>query len=232
MSSPRPGSVTAAAVLSIIYGSLFTLCGLCGVVLLLAQGVMGKTFLERGDAAQQKLKKEIEEALQADVPGYQVVGAANKILGLGEAVALLCAGIGLLNLRFWARTLALWTCLVAISHTLFQAVYQSVFVLPALNRVFREVVPGILMNPRAAGDFEAADFLRLVMTLTVIAWVIVYVVLIVYLVIIMVLLCRRNVRPAFAAAAAAPPLDSGIPPSAYEDDPGWSTDPKDEGYYR
>jgi hypothetical protein len=27
----RPGSVTAAAVLAIIYGSLFTICGLCGV---------------------------------------------------------------------------------------------------------------------------------------------------------------------------------------------------------
>jgi len=233
MSSPRPGSVTAAAVLSIIYGSLLTLCGLCSLVMLVAQGAIGENLLGGGNPVQKKLKKEIEDVMRRDVPGYQVVGPVNNILSLGEAIALLCAGIGLLNMRSWARSLALWICLVIIAHTIFHGVYQSVFVIPALNRLFQEVLPPFLVAQNAdPKDFQVLESLRMVTTLAAIMTVIIYVLLVVYLVIIVVLLCRQHVRSAFVAAAAGQPLDSQSRPGVYEDEPYWGTDQKDEGNYR
>jgi hypothetical protein len=236
MPSPRPGSVTAAAVLSIIYGSLFTLCGLCGMFSLVAQGAMGKNFMAGGDPVQEQLQKEMEAALRNDVPGYQAVQAGGTILGLAEAVALLCAGIGLLSMQSWARKLALIVCLVTIATTILQAVYQTVFVIPALNKAFQEILPP-LMQRQNAGP-QVAQLLQLtqtVMTLVAVIMAVIYFVLIVYLFIIVMLLNRHHVKAAFAAAAAGLPVgpaDSGVPPGAYEDDPGWGQDPKDDWRYR
>jgi hypothetical protein len=237
MPSPRPGSVTAAAVLSIIYGSLFTLCGLCGMVSLVAQEAMGKNLFGGDDPVREKLQKEVEAALRNDVPGYQAVDVGGKILGLGGAVALLCAGIGLLSMRSWARKLALIVCLIAIAATILQAVYQAVLVIPAMNKVLQEVLPPFLARQQDLAP-QAAEVLRLmptVMTLFAVGMAILYFVLVVYLFIIFMLLNRQHVRAAFAAAAAgtdARPPDQDVPPGAYEDDPGWGQDPKDDWRYR
>lgn len=236
MPSPRPGSVTAAAVLSIIYGSLFTLCGLCGMVGLVAQGAMGKNFMGGGDPAQEQLQKEMEDALRKDVPGYQAVQAGSTILSLGEAVALLCAGIGLLSMQSWARRLALIVCLVTIATTILLAVYQTIFVIPALNKAFQDILPPFMARQNAGPQVaQLLELTRTIMTLIAVAVAILYFVLIVYLLIIVMLLNRQHVRAAFVAAAAGLPAGPGeaeTPPGAYEDDPGWGQDPKDDWRYR
>src|SRR4051794_25000774 len=107
MTVVRPGSVTAAGVLAIIYSSLFTLCGLCGLISLLAQGAMGGNFMGAGDPAQAELQKQLQDALERDVPAYQAFQIGGAVLGLAEAIPLLVAGIGLLAMLRWARTLAL-----------------------------------------------------------------------------------------------------------------------------
>jgi hypothetical protein len=236
MAQRRPGSVTAAAVLSIIYGSLFTLCGLCGMVSLVAQGAIGKNFMGGGDPMQEKLQKDLEAALRNDVPAYQAFNAASTIISLAEAIALLCAGIGLVSMQSWARRLALIVCLITIATTILNAVYQTVFVIPALNKVFQEELPRLLQQQNAGAQAaEVLQLLRTMMTLIAVGMAILYFVLIVYLLIIVLLLSRQHVRAAFAAAAAGfpgEPYDSENPPGAYEDDPGWGQDPKDDWRYR
>ncbi len=223
MPSFRPGSVTAAAVLSIIYGSLFTLCGLCGVVSLAAQGAMGKNFLAGGDPMQVQLQKQLEDALQREVPGYQAFQVVGTIISLGEALALLIAGIGLLSMQPWARTLAIVVCLIAMVSTGFQAVYQSAFIIPAMNKAFQVALPAAL--PQGAGP-QAAEVLRVLrtmMTLIAIVTVILYGLILIYLVIIVVLLSRAHVRAAFETSALAgfEGLTDQERRSSYEDDRGW-----------
>ena len=101
MRSQRPGSATAAAILAIIYGSLFTLCGLCGAASLVMQGGMGKNFMGGADPNQARIQKQLEDTLKRDIPGYQAFQVGGTIVGLGEALALLLAGIGLLNMQPW-----------------------------------------------------------------------------------------------------------------------------------
>lgn len=235
MASPRPGSVTAAAVLCIIYGSLGTLCGLCGVMALVGQGAFGKNFMGGGDPVQVKMQQEMEAALRNDIPGYVAIDAGGKILGLAEAVALLVAGIALVSMQPWSRRLALIVCLVAILSAIFQAVYATAFIIPAMNKVFQDVLPPILRQQNAGPQAaEVLQLLRTMMTLVTVGVVILYFVVVIYLFIIVMLLRRQHVRAAFAAAASGEPLDSGTPPNAYEDDPGggWGDDPKDDWRYR
>src|SRR5262245_33349087 len=114
MPSPRPGSVTAAGVLSIIYGSLFTLCGMCAVGGMLGQEAMGKNFFGGNDPVQMQVQNEWEQALQRDVPTYQAFQIGTNLVNLALAVSLLIAGIGLLSMNPWARTLAMTASLLAI----------------------------------------------------------------------------------------------------------------------
>jgi hypothetical protein len=59
MPSQRPGSVTAAGVMAIIYGSLFTLCGICGVAFMAASGTMNNDMFAGNDPAAAALQKKM-----------------------------------------------------------------------------------------------------------------------------------------------------------------------------
>src|SRR5688500_16354564 len=107
----RPGSVTAASVLSIIYGIAGVLCGLCGIVGLLFYDAAGGNR----------------------IPCYQIVQMSAIFLESISAVALLTAGIGLLSLQRWARPLAIVFAAIGIASFTFQAIYQIVYVMPAVD---------------------------------------------------------------------------------------------------
>jgi hypothetical protein len=199
MPSRRPGSVTAAGVMAIIYGSLFTLCGLCGLT---AQAT-GNNFMV-GDPKQAELQKEFQkefqQALERDVPGYQVIQAIVTVVSLSMAVIMFIGGIGLLYMRQWARHLVLAGCLIAIANTLFQVTYQAVLVMPVMTEAFEVALPKAMPQMPQAGP-QAADvlkFMKIVVTAVAVGAVIINVVLVVYLAIIVFLLCRRHVRTAFA----------------------------------
>lgn len=240
MSAARPGAVTAAAVLAIIYGGLFSLCGLIGVATIAAQGGMGKNMFAGGDANQEKLQRELEKALDRDVPAYQAVQIGGAIVSLVLALALLMGGIGLLSMRGWARTLALLAGFVAMLYWAFQAVYQTVYVIPAINDAFQAMLPGMIAQGAGPKGQDALRMVETVVTLIAVAMVIFNVLIIIYLFIIVMLLCRRHVRAAFAGAAlGGPDYDDGRQSpdrqdEEYED--GWGAsrpqNPEDDWRYR
>ena len=208
----RPGAATAAGVLAIIYGSLFSLCGLCGLVGLAAQGA-GHNFMAGNDPMQIQLQQELQQALERDVPGYQAIEIVGAIVGLGGALLLLSAGIGIFYMRRWARTLALVDCLVLIAVTLFKAVFQATMVMPAAARAFEVALPAAIPQ---GGAMPPAEFLRAMqtfMTVMLVGAVVLYVVAIVYLFIIVFLLSRRDVRLAFAD-----PRQQGFDERPFEDE--------------
>jgi hypothetical protein len=221
----RPGAVTAAGVMAIIYGSLFTLCGMCGVASLAAQGAMGNNMFAGNDPVQIQVQNQVQAALARDVPGYATFQAAGTVLGLVEAAAILVAGIGILNVKRWARSLALAACLLAIVTTLFQTVYQAVYVMPVMSEAFQAALPAAM--PQAAGPqgAQALKFLETIMIMVSALTVGLYVVIIVYLGIIVILLCRRHVRAAFDAPARSDledhRADEESRPLRYEDDDDW-----------
>ncbi len=198
MSRRRPGAVTAASVMAIIYGSLFTLCGVCGIVGMAAQSDMGDNpFFAGQDPAQAKVMKEVQAAIAADLPAGESIQIVAALVGLCESVALLVAGIGLLGMRHWARTLALTVAIIAIVTTVLQSIYQVAVVMPATSRALQAVLPAAAPQPGPQGA-QFAQGVRFVMQIGSIISIVIYVLVILYLLVIIILLLQRHVRPALA----------------------------------
>jgi hypothetical protein len=217
MPSERPGSVTAAAVLAIIYGSLFTLWGLCEVIGVAAQGAMGGQ----------------EQVIERDVPGLRAVQATTVLLGLALAIALLIAGISLIGMRSWARMLALIASFVAIASRLFLVVYQSALVLPAMNKAIQAGVP--IAGPQGPGGPEFERLMQAAFPVIAVVTVILQILWMIYLLILVLLLRRRHVLAAFAAGGL--PAEGQEPTDRPEEDEGWGQSrppekPEDDWHYR
>lgn len=203
MPAVRPGSVTAAGVMAIIYGALFSLCGLIGVAGIASGGAGQNMFAGAGgDPNQDKLQKELEKRLDRDAPGYQAFHIGTTILGLLEALGLLIGGIGLMSMHRWARTLTLVVAVVAMLVCLLQAVYTTVYIIPAINDAFQVVMPAMLQQQGAKGQ-QAAQFVQTMVVVMAVAMVVIYVLILVYLLIIVLLLRRRHVLAAFAGERPA-----------------------------
>lgn len=201
MAVKRPGAVTAASVLSIIYGSLFTLCGVCGIVSLAMQGGMGGgNPFGGGDPMAAQIQDQLMKAIEREAPGYQAYQIVSAVLNLALPVMLLVAAIGLLQMRPWSRTLALITTWLIIANYIAQIVYALAFLFPAMNRGF-EAVFANLPGPAPAPP-QAIQAMRAVMTMVAVVTVVVYGIFILYLITILILLNLSHVRIAFADVAA------------------------------
>lgn len=195
----RPGAVTAAGVMAIIYGSLFTLCGVCGVVGMAAQDGVGGNPFGGADPAQEKVMKEVQAAIVAEMPAYESIQVIGTVVSLAESVALLIAGIGLLNMRRWARTLALIAAVVAIVTGVLQAGFQMAVVMPATSRALQKALPAVVPANAGPQAQQAVQAVRFFMNLTAVLTIAVMAVLAIYLLVIVILLCQRRVKAAFAA---------------------------------
>jgi hypothetical protein len=217
MPRQRPGSVTAAAILAIIYGGLFTLCNLCGLISTATQGAMNK-MIGGNDPQQAQIQKQVEEVMERDVPLYRPMQYVGPTLGLLLSVAFLAAGIGLLGVHSWARLLAIGTAGLTVVVNLVMTVYQLAFVMPAMNRVFTEVLPQAMA--KGPGPVPPAEFMT-IMKASLITGIIIAVVIqlavIAYLLLIVFLLMRRAARAAFAGVDVAGAAD--VPDQG--EDEGW-----------
>jgi hypothetical protein len=217
----RPASVTAAGVMAIVYGSLFSLCGVCGLIF----QATGNDFMVGADPMHAQMQKALEEAMEKDLEGHKALQTAIAIVGLGEAVALLIAGIGILYMRRWARTLAFVACLIAIATSLLQAIYQAVLVMPAMSRAFEVALPAALPQGGGPQAAELMRFMKMMMTIATVGGLILSTVFIVYLFVIVYLLCRRHVRAAFMGQGPFEDdddrLEEGNRSGGYEDDVDW-----------
>ena len=96
----RPGLVTAAAIVLIVFGALGTIFGLLGLPLSFAYTTLG---------------------------GIGILFVILSLLGLVVAVLALVAGIGLLTNAAWAYRLAIWVSWTAIALSVLGLVLGLVF---------------------------------------------------------------------------------------------------------
>ena len=94
----RPTSVTVFGILNLI----FSVLGLCGVVF----GILGLVVLQNPDMAGDG-PTPLPIKLMQDNPTYQVFSFVSVGLGVFSSFLLAVAGIGLLKLRPWGRTLSI-----------------------------------------------------------------------------------------------------------------------------
>jgi hypothetical protein len=252
----KPGSVTAAAVMAIIYGSLGLLCGFCGLISLVAQEFMAQNInfnmaAAGGDpgvaAFLTQFDKEMKDIIRRDIPLNAIIQVAESVLSLLFAALILAGGIGLLKMKRWSRKLTLRSCLAEMALSSFQVVYLFAVTLPVTIRAIDEAMPKALLAlpPGAALPPNFQESQELANTLGLAFAGIVVAICIIYFFLIVCLLSRRTVRDAFASldqagidSAAMPggqhrdvdddwkPRSS--PPPTKDPGPDWGIKPKDE----
>jgi len=176
--------------------------------MLVTQGALGNNFMGGGDPAAAAMQKEMEAALAANAPGYNIMQAFNTILGLIVSIALLVGGIALLSMVRWARTLTIVSCLVGIFDVALTGIYQVVFVIPAVKSFFRGAVPALMKQQNAPAPPKAfVDAMEMGATLGAVGAVIFYILIVIYFMVIILLLSRHHVRNAFAGVPARAGFD-------------------------
>ena len=218
MKITRPGAVTAAAVMCIIYGSLSTLGGLCGAGALVVQGIQRQVQQNQnaGNDPAALFQKELEDTLEAEVPAYKAVTITSTVVGLVTAVTLLIAGISLLGMKTRARTVAIVFCFIVMCSLAFHLVYSTVYVVPAMKKAMTVGMPKMIQQMQlkqgmpAAAQAKAKEAAEVLAKITeivtvgaAVAGIIVNGLWIAYMVVIILLLRRPHVLAAFAGAASA-----------------------------
>ena len=129
MPGRRPGAYTAIAVLNFVYGGLLMVCAACS-------GIDMPLEVNRVDVTQ-----DLRNYLNQEIPGFSTLKIAGAVFGVLLGVALIVAGIGLLQVATWGRVLGIITAVLGAVHHVGEAVLQLMFVNPALDRFFARFWP-------------------------------------------------------------------------------------------
>jgi len=177
----RPGSVLTAAILLIVFGAFLLMCGICGGAGLAVAGPANAGGPE--------------EILAKDLPGHQIIDIGNVIANLLIGLAMILAGVGVLNLMPIARYAAYVVVVFHLLKSVGQAAYGAIFIVPVMEKIVAQQAPNQQQAPFDIGKVMAGGMwfgiaLGLIIPLA-------------FCVPIIILLSVRSARAAFSGARDA-----------------------------
>src|SRR5262249_36789422 len=158
---------------------------------------------------QQKLQQEMTKALEG-IPYYQVFNLSNVAISWALDIALLCAGIGLLNSKLWARTLSLTYAVVSILSKIAMAVYYVTYFVPGFEQAMKVMVEEARKQPQ--GGAQAAQFMEGLVSVMKVGMVVMPFITMIYPVCVLLVLGRSSVKRALSG------VPTMTPPEDYYDD--------------
>ncbi len=219
----RPTPVFVIAILHLVGGGLgliFSLCGCAGLFMGSALSSMSLPTVPArpGQTAPPPPPgpNEIMKFYNENVPGYQAFTIGAIVVSLLLDGMLLAAGIGLLNMRPWARGLSLVYAPISIVNRVFAFIYQLVFVTPATEKLYAQ-------NPVLAG---MSSF----MTITTGVGLVVNLLFIIYPITVLVILLMPSTAAAFRVQA--PVRSDDIGEEASDSDDSWRDPPRSDAITR
>jgi hypothetical protein len=150
--------VLVIAILHLIGGSLGLMGALCGGGFELAGGQ--KLFTGMGGpqaAAQEKLQTGLAAAVEKHAPAYTPIHAGQYAVSMLTAVMMIAAGIGLLKMRPWARSLSIAYAVLSILSTVFFLIYGLAYVLPAMLAFLRDAAADPAFAALPPGTLAGAE---------------------------------------------------------------------------
>jgi hypothetical protein len=187
-----PAPVTVLGILHLVGGGLGLLSGICGGLYQLASSASGGSPFGLA-AAQQGAAGVVMKAIE-NVPGQKAVTAVQLVVDLALSVMLVVAGIGLLRMRPWARSLSLVYAPLSILFHIFSLVWALGFVMP----VVQEVVAAELAKNPPPQDAAALMGARIGMIAGLLGQVTV-----IYPIVVLCILLSPSVAAAFRGEAVA-----------------------------
>src|SRR5438105_9259900 len=150
MPRPRPALVTVVAVLHFVFGGLGLLCQTTSDILHVSglDKRLSNLFMPPSNVQtnpQMKQQMEMPEKIQKaadEVPGAQALKVASLVQDTVLSVCLLVAGIGLLRMRAWGRSLSLLYAVLSILYKIGSIVYILLYTLPAMQGLAKEFADG------------------------------------------------------------------------------------------
>lgn len=132
MRQARPTSVLVIAIFHFVFGGLGLVCNLCGMAGQMISGAGGGAMFQT-DPRQAQMQRDIQTALEKAAPSNKPVQIADSAISLCLSCVLLAAGVGLLNLAPWGRSLSLAYGCVALAKNLALVLYAILVTLPAMS---------------------------------------------------------------------------------------------------
>lgn len=209
MARYRPQAVLVIAILHLVGGGLGLVSGICGGAMQLSGA--GQSFTgftppaqpgQKQPMSQAEMTKKMEEALERAVPGYKIA----QYFELGSNVVLssmmVAAGIGLLSMRSWARTLSIVYAILSILNHIWAVVWGVVFMMPGMNAMTAVMEEG--MGPNAPKGMMST-----IMTAGGILGVVFSALVTIYPIAVLIIMMRPHVVAAFRGEAPADKPDEG-----------------------
>jgi len=128
----RPVAVLVMAILNFVFGGLGLLCLTCGAIGFLAAASLLKSIPAPSGGGPNPAA-EITGMFDS-IPGYIPYMITTTILGVVMAIVLIVAGVGLLNMRPWAR----WTCVVYSTYTILASLFTLFYTVTVVNPAIRK----------------------------------------------------------------------------------------------
>ena len=219
----RPTPVFVIAILHLVGGGLGLFSSICGCGGLLMGSAFSSMSLPTVPARPGQPAPppppgpaDIMKFYNENVPGYQAFTIGSLAVSFLLDTMLLAGGIGLLNMRPWARVLSLVYAPISILNRLVAFLYQLVLVMPATEKLYAQ-------NPVLA---NMSSF----MSITTGVGLFVNLLFIAYPITVLVILLMPSTAAAFRGEAPTRAEDLGDEDS-YPDDP-WREPPRSDAITR
>jgi hypothetical protein len=158
MAQKRPAAVTVMGVLNLVFGGL----RLLGLLCLTGAGLVGMLFIMNmpapppGQANEMAAVKDLINDIDQAVPEMKYMMIAELALGVVMTLLLIVAGIGLLRMRPWGRTLSLVYAVVTVIVTPAAAIYSAASLEPRMQQVMSKWEEQQRQKQRGAGGAAPA----------------------------------------------------------------------------
>jgi hypothetical protein len=187
--------VLVIAILHFVGGGIGIMNSLCGLAGLAVSGaIMGGGFgpLAPGGKSQVNPMRDLEDK----IPAYQAMLYTQHAVSFGLSCFMIVAGIGLVQMKPWGRTLSIVYALLSILNHVFMDIYNFGFVLPGTKAMMRDMMA---QDPQVAKTPMGPMMENMVMIGPVIQAL-----FIIYPIVVVIIMLLPPVRAAFLA----PPLAS------------------------
>lgn len=211
----RPASITVIAILHFVFGGLGIVGGLCSGVQLAVGNQMFAAMAGAQAAQQKKMQEDLDRDLWEKLPSYKPVAYVGVGLELLMSGLMIAAGVGLLRLQPWGRTLSVCYALLSIAWKLFTSVYAFA----VCNPVLRDILATM---PREQGEAGRALEFKLGTEIGMLTAGILPLVFMIYPIVVLVIMAQPSVKAAVRGQRREPAdeePDYRDEPEDYRDEP-------------
>jgi hypothetical protein len=208
MKKDLPVIVLIVAILHFVGGGLSLLFDCVGAVSLASGGgtaLIKKTGIPT-TAPGQAEPVDMEALMRERVSSFTAFSIARLVFDTILSVMLIVAGIGLLKLQSWARSLSIAYALLSILFHLGEVAYNYAFLVPV-------TIEGIRLSYEGMPEPQRSQLLQMMPVMSAFMWFVplFHLLYVIYPIIVLILLTRKRVVEAFAGR----PDEMEAPPQTY-----------------